>query len=154
MEVAEIYTEMFENRFNEYILNSEDNIPKVKQGKIDAMNGYGKESIRCYTEILKILADPENNKDDSIEYHQSVINAKFNIAKTYSRFYGINNREKVENLKNSLSYYRSIIEYLKQVGNHQGNLTYNFSEQLKMCIEMVELLPSKIDKINCMVNRV
>jgi len=51
-------------------------------------------------------------------------------------------------MKKSLDNYKFIVEFIKEALKTKGNLEWDFSEQLKICTEMVELIPAKIDKIN------
>lgn len=146
VELAEIYNEMFENRFNEYFLSN--NSQKPKKIKLDAMNNYGFMSIKSYEEIEKILMEQEKEqKEKSKELCQSIINTRFNIAKAYNKIYGVDKRERVEYMKKSLENYRFIVNFIKELQKNKGTLDWNFAEQVKICQEMVELIPSKIDKI-------
>ena len=50
-------------------------------------------------------------------------------------------------MKKSLENYRFIVNFIKELQKNKGTLDWNFAEQVKICQEMVELIPSKIDKI-------
>jgi hypothetical protein len=68
---------MFEHKFNELFVNTKK-MPKID--KIYKMNALGEKSIELYNNIIQFLMADENiNKDKN--YFQSIINAKFNIAK-------------------------------------------------------------------------
>lgn len=147
VELAEIYNEMFENRFQEYFIKSEI---RPKKNKLDAMNMYGYKSIENYENIEKILVEQQKEEKDSLtkDHLQSRINTRFNMAKAYNKIYAVDKRIKVELMKKSLDNYKFIVEFIKGLLKNKGNLEWDFSEQLKICQEMVELIPSKIDKIN------
>lgn len=113
---------------------------------IEKINGYGMKCVEMYTEIEKILEEQKENRDKN--YYQSVVNTKFNIAKVFSRLIGKGKPEKINFLKKSMERYKDIVSYMKNLLKEKGNLDFNFSEQLRICEEMGELLPVKISKIN------
>ena len=61
--------------------------------------------------------------------------------------YGHNIKKKVEAMKESLKLYTEVKSLLKGASNFL-NEHQVLKENLKMCEEMVEMLPLKIDKIN------
>ena len=139
VELAEIYNELTENLLNNSIING-------KKTKIEKINGYGLKTIEMYKEIENVLL--EQKEDKNKDYYQSVINTKFNIAKAFSRLQGQKNDEKINYLKQSLENYKGIVNLIRSLQKEKGLLEYNFSEQLKICEEMVDLIPIKISKIN------
>jgi len=146
VELAEIYNEMFENRFHELFLKND---AKPKKNKVDAMNKYGFAAIGEYQKIEKMLLEQQKEqKDQPKEHYQSIINTRFNMAKAFNKIYAADKKEKVEMMKKSLDNYKFIVEFIKEALKTKGNLEWDFSEQLKICTEMVELIPAKIDKIN------
>lgn len=146
VEIAEIYIEMFENRFHELFLKGE---AKPKKAKVDAMNQYGQAAIAAYEKIEKILLEQQKEQKENMpkEHYQSLINARFNMAKTYNKIYTNDKQEKIDLLRKSLDSYRFIVDFIRELLKKKGNLEWDFSEQLKVCTEMVELIPVKIEKI-------
>lgn len=146
VELAEIYNDMFENRFQEYFMKGSEKIPK--KNRVDLMNGYGFQCIKKYEEIENILNEQQKEqKENTKEYCQSIINTRFNIAKAYNKIYGVDKAEKVEFMKKSLENYRFIVNFIRGIQKTQGALDWGFAEQVKVCQEMVELIPAKIEKI-------
>ncbi len=47
------------------------------------------------------------------EYYQSIINAKFNVAKTYSKLHSNDKYTKIDNLKKSHTVYIWLMDYIK-----------------------------------------
>ena len=113
---------------------------------IEKINVFGMKCVEMYREIEKILEEQKENRDKN--YYQSVVNTKFNIAKIFSRLIGKGKTEKIDFLRKSMDGYRDIVGYMKNLLKEKGNLDFNFSEQLRICEEMGELLPVKISKIN------
>ena len=122
---------------------------KKNRVKVKQMTDEGLGAIDIYNQICAFF-DTEDYKDESQkdEYIQSVINARFAIAKIYNGLVPEDLKIRLEYLKKSLESYQYIRDYIKKKGAEKGGLNFNFSEQLKMCDEMCELLPTKISKIN------
>ena len=112
------------------------------------MNNHGLLASNLYAKILEFM-ESEDYKDekDKDDYIQSVINARFAIAKIFSGMLPKNIDQRIQFLQNSLQNYQFIKQFIKDKGKEHGRLGFNFSEQLKMCDEMCGLLPVKIDKI-------
>lgn len=112
------------------------------------MNQHGLLASNLYSKILEFM-DSEDYKSekDTNDYVQSIINARFAIAKIFSGMLPQNISQRIEFLKNSLSNYQFIRDFIKSKGKEHGKLGFNFADQLKMCDEMCDLLPVKIDKI-------
>ena len=152
IEYGEICLHLFELRRNELFSdNNNAGFDPKKKGfkkKLIQMNENGIEGLKVYEEIY-VFFNSDDYKSDSLndDYIQSVVNAKFNIAKISSGVIIENKEERIEYLKKSLDNYQFIIDFIRQKGKEKGNLAFNFSEQLRMCEEMVELLPVKIGKL-------
>lgn len=116
--------------------------------KVKDMNFYGGEAVSLYKKILEFF-DSEDYKDElnADSYIQSVINARFAIAKIYSGVLPVTLEDRVGNLKISLENYIFIKDYIKKKGEEKGALGFDFSSQLHMCNEMCDLLPIKIEKL-------
>lgn len=112
------------------------------------MNKHGLVAANLYAKILEFMdTEDYKNEKDNDDYIQSTINAKFAIAKIFSGMLPSNVSQRIEFLRNSLANYQFIREFIKSKGREHGKLGFNFAEQLKMCDEMCDLLPIKIDKI-------
>ena len=113
------------------------------------MNTIGLKGKDLYKEIMEFFDSEdyqsELNKDD---YVQSVINANFNTAKIYSKLYPAKMSDRMEFLILSLKHYNFIREYIRKTGENQGAINFDFSQQLKLTLEMCELLPVKISKLS------
>lgn len=57
-------------------------------------------------------------------------------------------KDKIENLTKSLDSYKWISNFIKNEVVKSNALDEDFSQELKICNEMIDLLPNKIDKIN------
>ena len=151
IELAAICNNIFDLRRVELFVNDNqvDFKDKKIRNKVKQMTEEGLMSIDVYEQICAFF-ETEDYKDESEkdEYIQSVINARFNIAKTYNGLVPIDVKVRVEYLKKSLENYTYIRNYIRQKGSEKGSLSFNFAEQLHLCDEMCELLPTKISKIN------
>ena len=54
--------------------------------------------------------DKDGEKNE--QYHRSMINAKFNIAKSVSKMYSVDKNIRVEALKKSWNKYKEVSEYI------------------------------------------
>lgn len=68
------------------------------------------------------LKDVEKNE----AYYQSIVNAKFNIAKTYSKLMKLEGKERVDFLKKSLNHYKDLQNFIKWIRD-----TTKFKESFK-----------------------
>ena len=153
IELAQVYNELFETRRQE-IFFSEDSDKKLKsknkkvEAKIKEMNENGKKAVSLYSDILNFFNSSDYNDEvDKDDFIQSVVNARFAIAKIYSGIFPEDTDDRIKCLMKSLENYQFIQDFIREKGKEKGALSFNFSEQLKMCKEMCELLPVKIDKV-------
>ena len=75
------------------------------------MNNYGEKAIKYYGEIAKLLID-DKDIDKNSDYYQSIVNAKFNIAKAYSKLSREEKGDRINTLKKSLDMYQWIADYI------------------------------------------
>lgn len=61
------------------------------------------------------------------QYYRSIINSKFNVAKTYSKMYSLDRKIRVEYLKNSWSKYQEVAAYIKTTPDPE-----EFEEEAKL----------------------
>lgn len=121
---------------------------KKVQAKVKQMTKEGLDSIDCYEQCCSFF-DTEDYKDEreKDEFIQSVINAKFAIAKIYNGLVPDDLDKRIDYMKKGLENYRFIKSYIKRKGSERGTLNFGFAEQLRLCDEMCEMLPFKIDKL-------
>lgn len=121
--------------------------PKIVK-KVGQMNQHGLLASNLYAKILEFMNTEDYKEEkDNDDYIQSVVNARFAIAKIFSGMLPKNIDQRIHFLQNSLTNYQFIRDFIKQKGREHGTLGFNFADQLKMCDEMCNLLPIKIDKI-------
>ncbi|EGR30687.1 kif1 binding protein, putative [Ichthyophthirius multifiliis] len=144
VEIAEIYNDMYTIKFQELFVNNQNKTPKPS--KIAEMNKWAKKAIEHYEKISSLLFEDKDMVRDT-QFHHSVINAKFNIAKAYSKIFEQEKKDRIEALKQSLNVYKWISNYIQKDVYKNGVIDVNFANELQMCNEMVDLLPSKIDKV-------
>lgn len=155
IELAAISNSIYELRRGELFLNEKhiDFKDKKVRIKVKQMTDEGLMSIDIYEQICAFFGTEDyNDESEKEEYIQSVINARFNIAKTYNGLVPEDVKTRVQYLKKSLENYTYIRDYIRQKGGEKGSLSFNFGEQLRLCDEMCELLPTKISKINAGAN--
>lgn len=150
IELAGICNSIFDTRRHEIFMNDKpvDFKDKKVRTKVKQMTEEGLQSIDVYEQACAFF-DSEDYKDEQQrdEFIQSVINAKFAIAKTYNGLVPADQKTRIDYLKKSLENYKYIKDYIKQKGSEKGSLNFAFTEQLKLSNEMCEMLPMKIDKI-------
>lgn len=137
--------EIFYSKNSEKMLKSKS---KKTEKKLQEMNQNGTRAIELYTDVLNFFKSSDyNDEADNDDYIQSVVNARFAIAKIYSALFPKDTDDRIDCLRKSLENYQFIQDFIKEKGKQKGALSFNFSQQIKMCKEMCELLPVKIDKI-------
>lgn len=76
---------------------------------------------------------------------RSILSAKFWIARLHSKMIVVSPQAQLENTKKSLQNYEWIVAYHRA---NSADVEACFAEELKMCQEMVELLPHKLNKMS------
>ena len=145
LELAEIYGEIFESNYELIRLQQK----KVRAKDIDEINDKGEKCIYYYKDIIDYIVSEYNKETEkNVDDFVTIITIKSNIARIMSKLiYGHNIKKKVEAMKESLKLYTEVKSLLKGASNFL-NEHQVLKENLKMCEEMVEMLPLKIDKIN------
>ena len=145
LELAEIYGEIFESNYELIRLQQK----KVRAKDIDGINDKGEKCIYYYKDIIDYIVSEYNKETEkNVDDFVTIITIKSNIARIMSKLiYGHNIKKKVEAMKESLKLYTEVKSLLKGASNFL-NEHQVLKENLKMCEEMVEMLPLKIDKIN------
>lgn len=65
-----------------------------KASKIKELNSQGQKAVEAFEKIAKLLIEDKDATKDSSYYH-SVVNARFNIAKIYSKLIGQEKKDKI-----------------------------------------------------------
>ncbi len=119
-----------------------------KQAQLDQINQFGEKAINYYLPILK-LAETEyekNGAEATVDDFISIITIKLSLARLYSKFDFKNTKKKVDSLAKSLKIYEDTYNKLKKSNHTYSNS--QLSDHLKICEEMINLMPVKISKIN------
>ena len=145
LELAEIYGELFDCSLAMLRLSQR----KVKAKEIEEINTKGEKSIFYYKDIIGYIVDEYNKETEKIlDDFVTIITIKSNLARMISKLiYPKDIKRKVEALKESLKLYNEVKSLLKSSPTFL-NENPSLQENLKMCEEMVGMLPVKIDKIN------
>ena len=144
LELAEIFCEIFEANYEIFLKKKNKN-----EKKIEKMNSYAKKSIFYYEDIIGYIENEYNKETEKkLEDFITIITIKSNIARLYSKFIFLNDvKKRVEYLKKSLEIYQQVYKLLKGSKDIFGEKE-ELIENLKMCEEMIGMLPIKIDKVN------
>jgi len=136
---------MFEFKY-EKIAKSQE---KPKKSVIEILNKYCVSSIDYFEKVIQSVINSGNKEAlENQETLKTIITAKFNVAKNYSRLQFKDSKEMVNTLKRSMESYKWIKDFINEQVAPKGSLSYEMRETLKNCEEMVQLLPSKIDRVN------
>lgn len=136
---------MFEFRI-EKIAKSQE---KPKKSTIEILNKSCIASIDYFEKVIQSVVNVGNKEAlENQDTLKTIITAKFNVAKNYSRLQFKDKKEMVNTLKRSMESYKWIKDFINEHVAPKGTLNYEMRETLKNCEEMVQLLPSKIDRVN------
>lgn len=126
-------------------MRNKQTIPK--QNQLNEINSIGENSIKYYKDILSFI-EIEFNKaqEKTVEDFSTIITIRLHLATLHSKLDSRDIKKKVNNLAISLKLYEETYIRLKtcQFINSSGALL----EQMQICEEMIQLLPTKISKIN------
>jgi hypothetical protein len=126
-------------------MRNKQTIPK--QSQLNEINSIGENSIKYYKDILSFIEIEFNkSQEKTVEDFSTIITIKLHLARLYSKLDSKDIKRKVNNLAISLKLYEETYIRLKtcQFINSNGALL----EQMQICEEMIQLLPTKISKIN------
>lgn len=122
---------------------------KAKKSSMETLNKYCVNSIDYFEKVIQSVMHPSNKESlENMETVKTIITAKFNVAKNYSRIQPKDSKEKVNCLTRSLEAYNWIKKFINDNLASKGTLSHEMRETLKNCEEMCSLLPSKIDRVN------
>ncbi|MCQ2817587.1 MAG: hypothetical protein MJ252_10015 [archaeon] len=145
LELAEIYGEIFESNFELLKIQTK----KLKLKDVENINSKGEKCIFYYKDVIEyIQKEYQKEAEKTAEDFITIITIKSNIARITSKLiYNHDLKKRVANLKESYNVYNEVLELLKGGGQFFTEHP-ELKDNLKVCQEMVEMLPLKIDKIN------
>lgn len=125
------------------VSDSEKPTPHVVM-KINKLVG---QSLKHFVNFIDSFQDQSGRLPDKFDKEclRSILSAKFWIARLHSKSIAVSPQVQFENNKKSLENYQWIVTYHK---SNPADVEYCFSEELKMCQEMVDLLPHKLNKMS------
>ena len=140
-ELVNIFHEMFDLKYEE--LKTAKKIPKKQQ--FDLLNEYGNGAIK---HALKLTTKLESfkNIEDKDGYIQAIINQRLAIGKIYSKLYDNDKTKILEYYSKSLDNYKVLQKLMKDYRT-RNDFTPTLEEQFKLCSEMIDLLPVKMEKL-------
>ena len=149
VELADIYSAMFDVQYEHY--NRIGKPPKKAEAQV--MNGHGLKSIEYGKSTVDIIL----KKDDKYIYAQAIMNQYLSVARIQSKLYEKDEKLILKNLEESYRTYQTLERFMKDFMKHSAiqdvnDLSPGMLEPYKMMLEMVELLPVKISKLNAMIN--
>ena len=140
-EVAIIYSEMADCK----ITNVSDT--EITSHSILKINKLIGQSLKHFDSFINSFQDQSGRlpvKFDK-ECLRSILSAKFWVARLHSKIIVVSPQAQLENTKKSLENYQWIVTYHKA---NPADTEACFAEELKMCQEMVDLLPHKLTKMS------
>ena len=142
LELAEIYSECFEKKLDMAFAK----FKKPKQSLFDEANSLGEKSIHYYSLLIGYL-DGEFKKEGekALDDINTIITVKLSLARLYSKFVFDETKKKVENLCKSLRFYEAVLKFMKS--KELEKFKNEISEQIRICEEILYLLPLKINKV-------
>lgn len=141
-EAGIIYSEMADSKIT--IVSDSEKSSSHAVLKINKLVG---QSLKHFDHFINSFQDHSGrlpNKFDK-ECLRSILSAKFWIARLHSKIIAVSSQVQLEHSKKSFENYRWIVEYHKA---NPADVETCFAEELKMCQEMVDLLPHKLAKMS------
>ena len=141
-EVGIIYSEMADCKIA-LVSDAEKPTPHAVL-KVNKLVG---QSLKHFDNFINSFQDHTGKLPDKFDKEnlRSILSAKFWIARLHSKMIVVSPQTQLENTKKSLLNYEWIVTYHKA---NTADVEACFVEELKMCQEMVELLPHKLDKMS------
>jgi hypothetical protein len=100
-----------------------------------------------YKQLLDYLeAEFNKSEEKTLEDLQTIITIKMNIARLHSKITYSDTKKTVYSMAVSLRIYEDLYKQLKKSECYK--MSESLADQMKICDEMINLLPSKINKIN------
>jgi hypothetical protein len=139
LELAEIYSEIFESKYE---------LLRIKGEKKISYEPCEKAIFYYYSVLNFILKEYEKAQEKTLDDFSTIITIKLHLARLYSKS-GKENPERVNSLVKSLKVYEETYKLIKTspfIKN--GSANPSLMEQYNICEEMINLLPVKIGKVN------
>lgn len=141
LELSEIYSELFDKKLDLFYSTK-----KQKQGLIKEANSYGEKSANYYQLLINYL-DNEFKKEGekSLDDVNTIITVKLSLSRLLTKLMLPDKNKRVESLCKGLRIYEEVLKFMKskEVEKFRDSIT----EQIRICEEMLYLLPVKISKI-------
>ena len=131
-EIGGIYESMVDLKI--LLANNEDGPPTPHS--LNKINMLVQSAINNFQKFVEIFNEP-------IDDIHTYLTARLHIAQLYSKFIGTSLEERTQYIHSSLNVYKWILNYRD---NHK-DVESVFAEEIKLCEEMVELLPLKLTLI-------
>lgn len=142
VDLVNILHEMFDLKYEE--LKTAKKMPKKQQ--FELLNQYGMSAIKHALALTKKL-ETYREIEDRDSYLQAVINQRLAIGKIYTKLYDKNKTQIVEWYAKALENYKVLERGMKDYRTRH-EFTPTFEEQFKLCQEMIDLLPVKMEKLS------
>ena len=105
-------------------------------------------SIDYFEQLIKNILDSQNKELlESSDTIYTIMTAKFNVGKNFSRYQTSDKDQRIGMLKKSLQAYEWIRSFIQERKKANIEITTEIEQTYKSCMEMCELLPAKIDKV-------
>lgn len=132
---------MFDLKYDE--LKESSKMPKKSQ--FDLLNSYGNGVIKNASALTKKLESLKEIEDRD-SYLQAIINQRLAIGKIYSKLYDKDKSQIIEYYTKALDNYKQLEKIVNDYKTRH-DLTPSLEEQLRLCHEMIDLLPVKMEKL-------
>ena len=145
-EVASIYLDIYELK-----VNAADS-QKVEAKRLKKHGDSNKFALLCidkHIEMIDFIHKFDMNDDSAKDIIQSSLNLMFGVARLYSKLEDPMTSLRVEYMHKSLKWYEKIRDYLQHTknGKYSASIT-DISDQIRICDEMIALMPIRIGQVN------
>ncbi|CAH1792549.1 unnamed protein product [Owenia fusiformis] len=118
---------------------------------IKKINMLAANSIKYYVRYMDTLRDMKTKKlpDKFCEDDERpALVAQFCIGRLYGKFFSPDVQQTFQNKKTSFEYYKFLVDYCKKHDDAKEKMKAEY----EICVEMVDLLPAKLDQIRAQLN--
>lgn len=127
---------------------------KPKRSEAATMNGHGLKSVSYSKQVTDMIL----KKEDKYVYAQAILNMTLSAARIHSKLYEKDEALAVKHLEDSWKEYEWLSKFMKEYMREQKierpeDLPPAMGEPYRMMLEMVELLPVKIAKLNAKLKK-
>jgi hypothetical protein len=141
LELGEIYSELFDKK-----IDLAYSTKKQKQSLTNEANSFGEKSAYYYQMLINYL-DNEFKKEGekSLDDVNTLITVKLSLSRLFTKLLFPDIKKRVEYLCKGLKIYEEVLKFMKskEIDKFRSSL----SEQIRICEEMLYLLPVKISKV-------